>query len=86
MIGPGVTVEKGATVRGAVVLHDTTVRPDAFVERAVVDADVPVGAGARVGGPASSAVENEGITLVGQGAGIPPEARLPPGSRFPAAD
>jgi glucose-1-phosphate adenylyltransferase len=49
VLGPGVVVEAGATVRDSVVLADAVVRAGATVERAVLDERTRVGAGARFG-------------------------------------
>ena len=49
VLGPGVVVERGATVRDSVLLADTVVRSGAVVERAVLDERTRVGTGARVG-------------------------------------
>ncbi|HEV2088427.1 MAG TPA: glucose-1-phosphate adenylyltransferase family protein [Cryptosporangiaceae bacterium] len=82
VIGPGVTVEEGATVRDSVVLHDTVIGAGARVDRAVLDAEVRVEAGVEIGGPSTDS-DKDGITLVGQGATVPAGHRLAPGSRFP---
>lgn len=83
VLGPGVTVKEGATVKDAVVLHETIIEPGATVERAVVDSGVRVLAGARVGGPHTRDAGNNGITLVGQGQTVPRGAQLLPGARYP---
>lgn len=62
VLGPGVTVKEGATVKDAVVLHDTVIEPGATVVRAVVDSGVRVLAGARVGGPHTRDADNNAIT------------------------
>ena len=80
VLGPGVLVEEGATVRDSVVLNEAVVRSDAVVERAIVDADAEVGAGACVGD-----ADGE-ITLVGQRARIPRDGVVEAGERIaPAA-
>ncbi|MGI8791457.1 MAG: glucose-1-phosphate adenylyltransferase family protein [Actinomycetota bacterium] len=61
VLGPGVTVEKGAVVRDAVVLHDCHIGRDAAVLHAIVDERVEVEMGATVG-----ASEGE-LALVGRG-------------------
>jgi glucose-1-phosphate adenylyltransferase len=89
VLAPGVVVEDGATVRDSVILHDAIVGADATVERAVVDADVRVGAGARIGGPRASGKgtddeEAVAIAVVGQRARIPQGAEVPAGGRVGA--
>ena len=48
VLSPGVVVEEGAVVEGAVVLDNAVIRSGARVERAIVDARAEVPAGARV--------------------------------------
>ena len=75
VLGPGVVVEEGATVRDSVVLADAVVRERASVERAVLDERVEVGAGARVG-------RREGeIVAVGMGGSIGEDEEVSPGAR-----
>ena len=75
---PGVSVEAGAVVRDSIVMHDTVVSRGAVLDRAILDKEVQVGAGARLGvGDAS--VPNRvcpehlssGLLLVGKGAELP---------------
>ncbi len=75
VLSPGVVVEEGATVRESVVLEGTRIRAGAVLERAIVDADVEIGKGARVG-----AAEGE-ITLVGRRARVAAESVVEPGAR-----
>ncbi len=49
VLSPGVVVEAGARVVGSVVMHDARIRRGAVVARAILDKDVEVGEGARVG-------------------------------------
>jgi len=79
VLSPGVRVEPGARVIGSVVLHDCVIGRDAQVLRAILDKDVTVGAGARVGREdcfegANAAFPSHlagGITVVGKGSRIP---------------
>jgi glucose-1-phosphate adenylyltransferase len=77
VLGPGVVVEPGATVRDAVLLDDCVVAAGASVERAVLDRGVRVGPGAVVGGPGG-----DGPALVGEEARVPGGATVGPGGRF----
>ena len=77
VLGPGVVVEPGATVRDAVLLDDCVVAAGASVERAVLDRGVRVGPEAVVGGPGG-----DGPALVGEKARVPGGATVPPGGRF----
>ncbi len=90
VVSPGVIVEKGAEVQGAVLLHDVVVRSGASVATAIVDAEVEVGNGARVGEPGPSnrtwrktptEVAPEEIAVVGMRALVRQRANLPPGGR-----
>ena len=49
VLGPGVVVEEGATVRESVVFHDVHMRRSAVVQRAVVDEQAEIASGASVG-------------------------------------
>jgi glucose-1-phosphate adenylyltransferase len=75
VLGPGVVVEAGASVRESVILDDTVLERGCVVERAIVDTRVTVGRRARVGGADGA------ITVVGGGTRVPPDATLEPGER-----
>jgi glucose-1-phosphate adenylyltransferase len=78
VLGPGVVVEPGGSVRDAVLLDDCVVAAGARVERAVLDRGVRVGRDARVGG----AGDDGEPALVGEGAQVPRGARVAPGGRL----
>lgn len=78
VISPGVYVAPGAVVRDSIVFTDAEIGPEAVVDRAIVDKNVVIGAGARVGHGDDNTPNREqpnllntGITLVGKGAHIP---------------
>ena len=75
VLGPGVTVERGAVVRGAVVLHDCHIGRDSAVLHAIVDERVVVEMGATVG-----AGEGE-LALVGRGVRVRNGLDVPAGAR-----
>jgi glucose-1-phosphate adenylyltransferase len=75
VLGPGVRVEEGAVVRGAVVLHDAVIERGATVERAVVDENARIGEEATVGGEAGA------LTVVGGEAVVETGAALEAGGR-----
>jgi glucose-1-phosphate adenylyltransferase len=77
VVGPGVVVEPGASVRDAVLLDDCVVAAGASVERAVLDRGVRVSPDAVVGGPGG-----DGPALVAEEAQVPAGTRVPPGGRF----
>jgi glucose-1-phosphate adenylyltransferase len=77
VLGPGVVVEPGATVRDTVLLDDCVVAAGPSVERAVLDRGVRVGPGAVVGGPGG-----DGPALVGEETRVPDGATVAPGGRF----
>ena len=79
VLGPGVVVEPGATVRDAVLLDDCVVAAGARVKRAVLDRGVRVGPEAVVGGPGG-----DGPALVAEEARVPGGAGVAPGGRFGA--
>ena len=74
---PGVVVERGAVVRDSIVMHDTLVGAEARLDRAIVDKEVRVGRGARIGDgndftPNRACPEHlsSGLVLVGKQAQI----------------
>jgi glucose-1-phosphate adenylyltransferase len=78
VLSPGVYVAEGAIVRDSVILNDTIIESGAVVDRSIIDKDVHVGPGARVGDgddntPNRSMPEeiNTGISLVGKGSVVP---------------
>jgi len=78
VLSPGVKVEAGAVVRDSVILNDTVVGAGAVVDCCVLDKEIRVGPGARVGGgddhtpnQLEPANINTGITIVGKRARIP---------------
>jgi glucose-1-phosphate adenylyltransferase len=80
VLGPGVTVERGAVVRDAVVLHDCHIGRDAAVLRAIVDELVEVEMGATVGtGAGELALVGRGVR-VRNGLDVPAGARVAPGT------
>ena len=78
VLGENVRVMQGAVVRDAVLMGNCIVREDAVVEYAILDQEVEVGAGARVGG--ARAVPGNGIAVVGGGVKIAAGAEVAPGA------
>jgi glucose-1-phosphate adenylyltransferase len=84
VLSPGVYVSPGAVVRESVIMKDTWVGPGAVIDRCIVDKHAVVGPGAYLGwdegadasttGDASHS--SFGITVVGDGAHIPPKLRI----------
>jgi glucose-1-phosphate adenylyltransferase len=80
VLSPGVYVSPGAIVRDSVVMNDTWIGPGAVLDRVIVDKQVVVGAGARVGCGDDLAVPNArqpdklntGVSVIGKSAHIPP--------------
>jgi glucose-1-phosphate adenylyltransferase len=82
VLGPGVVVEEGATVRSSVLLDGTVVHAGATVSGAICDAGSRIGAGAAVGrldapGADDVVVVGEGVE-VAEGSEVPAGARLAP--------
>jgi glucose-1-phosphate adenylyltransferase len=75
---PGVSVAKGAVVRDSIVMHDTIVSTGATLDRVIVDKEVRVGRGARLG-VGENGVPNRrcpehlssGLIVIGKGAELP---------------
>jgi glucose-1-phosphate adenylyltransferase len=76
VLGPGVVVEAGATVRHSVLLHDVVVRRGARVERAVLDDAVEIGADAAVGAAGDGA-----LAVLGRGVRVAPGEQVAPGTQ-----
>jgi glucose-1-phosphate adenylyltransferase len=83
VLGPGVTVAHGATVRDAILLHDVVVEDGATVQFAIVDDTVHIGAGAMVGEALEGDTPtNDDLVLIGEGAEIDGGAVIRAGERM----
>jgi glucose-1-phosphate adenylyltransferase len=83
ILSPGVRVGPGAVVRDSIIMFDADIGDGAVVDRAILDKEVVVGAGARIGDgavlrPNRSEPERlfSGLTLVGKQARVPAHARI----------
>jgi len=83
VLSPGVRVGVGAVVRDSIVMFDSVIGSRAVIDRAILDKEVVVGAGAIVGeGPDDTPNRQEptrlntGITVVGKQTSIPRGARI----------
>jgi glucose-1-phosphate adenylyltransferase len=83
ILSPGVCVEPGAVVRDSVIMNDTTIRAGAMVDRCVLDKEIEIGAGTRIGDGddmtpnlIEAANIHTGITIVGKRARVPAGARI----------
>jgi glucose-1-phosphate adenylyltransferase len=78
VLSPGVRIERGAVVRDSILMLDTYIGPDTAVDRCIIDENVIVEAGARIGvgdEPPNNLTEpdhfSEGLTVVGYRAHLP---------------
>jgi len=78
VLGPGVRVHAGATVRESVLLTDTLVEEEAVIERAVIDKRAVIGHSARVG--RSHPDEKPNIAMIGKNSYVPPGYTIEPGA------
>jgi glucose-1-phosphate adenylyltransferase len=83
VLSPGVRVGMGAVVRDSIVMFDSVIGSRAVIDRAILDKEVTVGAGAIVGdggddtpNKAEPGRLNTGITVVGKQATIPRGTRI----------
>lgn len=85
ILSPGVYVSPGAVVQDSVIMNDSWIGPGAHIERVIVDKEVIVGFGARVGCAMSPAPPpnallldklDSGHTVIGKSAFIPDGARI----------
>ncbi|MCK8616161.1 glucose-1-phosphate adenylyltransferase family protein [Gordonia sp. C13] len=82
VLGPGVVVEKGATVVDSVIFGDTVIGAGATVAWSILDERVRVGPRATIGGhPRTRPVPTEKITLIGMDTQIQRGAKVPLGDR-----
>jgi glucose-1-phosphate adenylyltransferase len=78
VLGPWATVASGAKVVDSVVFERAVIEPNAFVGRAILDKDVVVAEGARIGVDPERdrargfTVTESGITVVGKGVHVVP--------------
>jgi glucose-1-phosphate adenylyltransferase len=87
VLGPGVTVEAGATVRNAIVLEGTVVRSGATVQYAIVDRNVAIGRNAEVGELFDGdAPGPDDLAMVGQHVSIHGNRRVSAGERVQGVD
>jgi len=89
---PGVIVEPGAVVRDSIVMHDTIVASAAELDHAIIDKEVRVGRGAKVGTgddrtPNRACPEHlsSGLVVVGKQAHIPEGLTVGRNARIGAA-
>jgi glucose-1-phosphate adenylyltransferase len=83
VLSPGVRVGAGAQVRDSIVMFDAVIEPGAQLDRAIIDKEAVIGAGARIGvgddgTPNRDEPErlNAGLTLVGKRAHVPGGAEI----------
>ncbi len=79
ILSPGVVVQAGAVVTDSVVMHDCRLGANSRVEHAILDKQVQIDDGCRVGSGTSSLPNQEkpdhlanGMVVVGKGAIVPP--------------
>jgi glucose-1-phosphate adenylyltransferase len=83
VLSPGVYVSPEAIVRDSIVMYDTWIGPGAVLDKVIVDADVVIGAGTRLGygddmkpNVTEPDKVNTGISVVGKGAHLPAGIRI----------
>ena len=69
---PEVRIAKGAHVRDSIIMQNTVVSEKSHVVRAIIDEDVVIGSGCKIGG-------DKEITVIGQGAKIKDKAQIEQG-------
>ena len=83
VLGPGAVVEAGAVVEDAVLFAGVRVAPDARVVTAILDDEVRVGVGARVGeATRATRAHDDHIAVVGRQSVIGPGVVVPAGARL----
>ncbi|HEX3539347.1 MAG TPA: glucose-1-phosphate adenylyltransferase [Acidimicrobiales bacterium] len=76
IISPGVVVESHALVEGSVLMDDVRVGPGAVVRNAIVDKNVVIPAGARIGvdrawDQSHFTISDGGVVVIGKGQSVP---------------
>jgi glucose-1-phosphate adenylyltransferase len=78
VLSPGVIVEQGASVKDSVIMHDTVIKEESYVERCIIDKNVLIGRKSRIGMGNFAVINrvfpdhiNTGLTLIGKYAIIP---------------
>jgi glucose-1-phosphate adenylyltransferase len=83
VIGPGVTIEAGASVSDSIVFADVRVESGAKLQWAIVDSGTTVARDARIGGRAASATPADSdLTLVGKDSHIGRRVKIDRGARL----
>lgn len=87
VLSPGVCVAAGATVKDSVVMHGCQIMTGSQIERAILDKRVKTGKNVSIGSGSRDVPNREfpshlssGLTIVGKGSVIPPNARIGPNS------
>lgn len=87
VLSPGVYVGKGAVVKDSVVMHECRIMPGSRVEKAVLDKQTVIGAGAQITPDETASPNKEfpqhlftGLTLVGKECVVPPYTVIGPNS------
>ena len=80
VLGANVQVLEGATVVDSVLMGDCIIGRDAVVEYSIIDRDVEIGEGARVG---KAKGEAKGITVIGEGTRVAEGAVVEDGATLP---
>jgi glucose-1-phosphate adenylyltransferase len=84
VIGPGVVIEAGATVRDSILLGGVRVGQGASVDLSIIDTDARIGEETRVGKRLRGTPGDKDITMIGQNARIKNGARVAAGTRIDA--
>ena len=63
VLASDVIVKKGAVVKNSIVMGDVTIEEDAVIEYAIIDENVSICKGAKIGEPKE---KNKGIAVVGR--------------------
>lgn len=78
VLSPGVRVAAGAVVRDSIIMNDTIIGPDAMIDMVILDKEIVIGGGARLGGGDDHTLNHAeprnldgGITIVGKRAHLP---------------
>jgi len=83
ILARGVHVEAGAFIERSIILDDCRIEADAHISHAIIDAQARIGNRARIGAPpATDAINDEDLTIIGAQATIAPETVVTTGSRI----
>jgi len=73
---PGVSIEQGAIVKDSIIMFDSQVAENAFLNRSILDTDVQIGKNVKICTELKQQHNSNDFTVIGQYTHIPPETKI----------